>query len=84
MILIYMIRFLKHSRLTGRGEAFCTHVITYADESLPSIQFTMSFWVTPPALSLSIVRAQFQSKALRDGHRSKPQVAKTTQPIIAA
>jgi RNA-directed DNA polymerase len=35
MILIYMNRFLKHWRLTGRGEAFCAHVITNADESLP-------------------------------------------------
>jgi antirestriction protein ArdC len=35
MISIYMNRFLKHWRLTGRGEAFCAHVITYADESLP-------------------------------------------------
>jgi len=30
-----MIRFLKHWRLTGRGEAFCAHVITYSDEPLP-------------------------------------------------
>ena len=30
--LIYMNRFLKHWRLTGRGEAFRAHVITYADD----------------------------------------------------
>jgi RNA-directed DNA polymerase len=35
MILIYMTRFLKHWRLTGRGEAFCAHGITYADETHP-------------------------------------------------
>src|SRR3954452_17157701 len=29
---IYMNRFLKHWRLTGRGEAFRAHVITYADD----------------------------------------------------
>ncbi len=38
MILIYMNRFMKHWRLVGRGEAFCAHAITYADDSLPSIQ----------------------------------------------
>ena len=36
MILIYMNRFLTHWRLTGRGEAFCAHVITYADEYSPT------------------------------------------------
>jgi RNA-directed DNA polymerase len=30
--LIYMNRFLKHWRLTGRGEAFRAHVISYADD----------------------------------------------------
>src|SRR3982751_86360 len=29
---IYMNRFLKHWRLTGRGEAFRAHVIAYADD----------------------------------------------------
>src|SRR4051812_7761185 len=29
---IYMNRFLKHWRLTGRGEAFCAHVVAYADD----------------------------------------------------
>src|SRR4051794_3054367 len=29
---IYMNRFLKHWRLTRRGEAFCAHVISYADD----------------------------------------------------
>src|SRR3982751_759651 len=29
---IYMNRFLKHWRLTGRGEGFRAHVITYADD----------------------------------------------------
>src|ERR671929_37063 len=29
---IYMNRFLKHWRLTGRGEAFNAHVISYADD----------------------------------------------------
>ena len=29
---LYMNRFLKHWRLTGRGEAFCAHVISYADD----------------------------------------------------
>jgi len=29
---IYMNRFLKHWRLTGRGEAFCAHVVSYADD----------------------------------------------------
>ncbi len=29
---IYMNRFLKYWRLTGRGEAFCAHVIAYADD----------------------------------------------------
>jgi RNA-directed DNA polymerase len=29
---IYMNRFLKHWRLTGRGEAFHAHVISYADD----------------------------------------------------
>jgi hypothetical protein len=29
---IYMNRFLKHWRLTGRGEAFCANVIAYADD----------------------------------------------------
>jgi RNA-directed DNA polymerase len=29
---IYMNRFLKHWRLTGRGEAFCARVISYADD----------------------------------------------------
>jgi hypothetical protein len=38
MILTYMNRFLKHWRLTERREAFSAHAITYADESLPSIQ----------------------------------------------
>src|SRR6202158_5456170 len=28
---IYMNRFLKYWRLTGRGEAFCAHVVAYAD-----------------------------------------------------
>ena len=28
---IYMNRFLKHWRLTGRGEAFRAHVVAYAD-----------------------------------------------------
>lgn len=30
--LIYMNRFLKHWRLTGRGEAFHAHVVSYADD----------------------------------------------------
>ena len=30
--IIYMNRFLKHWRLTGRGEAFRAHVIAYADD----------------------------------------------------
>jgi RNA-directed DNA polymerase len=29
---IYMNRFLKHWRLTKRGEAFCAHVVAYADD----------------------------------------------------
>ena len=29
---IYMNRFLKHWRLTGRGEAFQAHVVSYADD----------------------------------------------------
>ena len=29
---IYMNRFLKHWRLSGRGEAFRAHVISYADD----------------------------------------------------
>jgi RNA-directed DNA polymerase len=29
---LYMNRFLKHWRLTGRGEAFCAHVVSYADD----------------------------------------------------
>src|SRR6201981_1636025 len=29
---IYMNRFLKHWRRTGRGEAFCAHVVAYADD----------------------------------------------------
>ena len=29
---IYMNRFLKYWRLTGRGETFCAHVIAYADD----------------------------------------------------
>jgi len=29
---IYMNRFLKHGRLTGRGEAFRAHVVSYADD----------------------------------------------------
>jgi RNA-directed DNA polymerase len=29
---IYMNRFLKHWRLTKRGETFCAHVISYADD----------------------------------------------------
>ena len=29
---VYMNRFLKHWRLTGRGEAFQAHVIAYADD----------------------------------------------------
>ncbi|ASY61320.1 MULTISPECIES: reverse transcriptase domain-containing protein [Sinorhizobium] len=29
---IYMNRFLKHWRLTGRREAFRAHVISYADD----------------------------------------------------
>jgi RNA-directed DNA polymerase len=29
---LYMNRFLKHWRLTGRGEAFRAHVINYADD----------------------------------------------------
>jgi RNA-directed DNA polymerase len=29
---IYMNRFLKHWRLTGRGEAFRAHVVNYADD----------------------------------------------------
>ena len=29
---IYMNRFLKHWRLTGRGQAFRAHVVSYADD----------------------------------------------------
>ena len=29
---IYMNRFLKYWRLTGCGEAFCAHVVAYADD----------------------------------------------------
>jgi RNA-directed DNA polymerase len=29
---IYMSRFLKHWRLTGRGEAFHAHIVSYADD----------------------------------------------------
>jgi RNA-directed DNA polymerase len=29
---LYMNRFLKHWRLTGRGEAFCAQVVSYADD----------------------------------------------------
>ena len=29
---IYMNRFLKHWRLSGRGEAFRAHVVSYADD----------------------------------------------------
>ena len=29
---LYMNRFLKHWRRTGRGEAYCAHVIAYADD----------------------------------------------------
>ena len=29
---VYMNRFLKHWRLTGRGEAFRAHVVSYADD----------------------------------------------------
>src|ERR1700726_3546118 len=29
---IYMNRFLKYWRLTGRGKAFCAHVVSYADD----------------------------------------------------
>ena len=29
---LYMNRFLKHWRLTRRGEAFCAHVVSYADD----------------------------------------------------
>jgi RNA-directed DNA polymerase len=29
---IYMNRFLKHWRLTGRGEAFRAHIVNYADD----------------------------------------------------
>ena len=29
---IYMNRFLKHWRLTGRGEAFRAHIVSYADD----------------------------------------------------
>src|SRR5215212_1386898 len=32
---IYMNRFLKHWRLTGRGETFRAHVIAYADDRAP-------------------------------------------------
>src|SRR5215212_1550476 len=32
---IYMNRFLKHWRLTGRGETFRAHVIAYADDCAP-------------------------------------------------
>jgi len=32
---IYMNRFLKHWRLTGRGEAFRAHVVAYADDGVP-------------------------------------------------
>src|SRR3954467_8527461 len=29
---IYMNRFLKHWRRSGRGEAFCAHIVNYADD----------------------------------------------------
>jgi len=32
---IYMNRYLKHWRLTGRGEAFRAHVVSYADDCVP-------------------------------------------------
>ena len=32
---IYMNRFLKHWRLTKRGEAFHAHVVSYADDCVP-------------------------------------------------
>src|SRR5450756_1857599 len=32
LAIIYMNRFLKHWRLTGRGEAFHAHVVSYADD----------------------------------------------------
>ena len=32
---IYMYRFLKHWRLTGRGEAFRAYIISYADDCVP-------------------------------------------------
>jgi len=32
---IYMNRFLKHWRLTGRGEASAAHIVNYADDSVP-------------------------------------------------
>ena len=32
LAIIYMNRFLKHWRLTGRGEAFRAHVVSYADD----------------------------------------------------
>ena len=32
---IYMNRFLKYWRLTGRGEAFRAHVVAYADDCVP-------------------------------------------------
>jgi len=30
-----MNRFLKHWRLTGRGEASAAHIVNYADDSVP-------------------------------------------------
>jgi RNA-directed DNA polymerase len=32
---IYMNRFLKHWRRSGRGEAFRAHIVNYADDSVP-------------------------------------------------
>lgn len=32
LAIIYMNRFLKHWRLTGRGEAFHAHIVSYADD----------------------------------------------------
>ena len=32
LAILYMNRFLKHWRMTGRGEAFCAHVVSYADD----------------------------------------------------
>jgi len=32
LAIIYMNRFLKHWRLTGRGEAFRAHIVSYADD----------------------------------------------------